>query len=120
MPEGTGADTLWWPFALMVAGALATYVWRALGVALSGRIDPNGEVFEWIACVAYALLAGLIARMILLPTGPLAETTGLDRVAAAGLAFAVFFLTRRNMLLGVGSGVGLLAASSWARGAGLL
>jgi len=106
-------SAVWWPFVVMVAGALATYVWRALGVALSGRIDPRGAAFEWIACVAYALLAGLIARMILLPTGPVAETALGLRIAAAAGAFVVFFATRRNMLAGVGAGVGLLMLLSW-------
>lgn len=106
----------WWPFAVMVAGAAATYVWRAAGVALSGRIDPQGPVFEWVACVAYALLTALIARMILLPSGPLAETPSLDRIVAAGIAAAVFFVSRRNMLLGVGAGIGALVLLTWWRG----
>lgn len=106
----------WWPFAVMVAGALATYVWRAAGVALSGRIDPQGAVFEWVACVAYALLTALIARMILLPSGPLAETPLLDRIVAAGIAAAVFGVSRRNMLLGVGTGIGALVLLTWWRG----
>ena len=106
---------VWWPFAVMLAGAAATYVWRAAGVALSGRIDPGGPVFEWVACVAYALLTALIARMILLPTGPMAETSLVDRGAAASAAFVIFFLARRNMLVGVSSGIGLLMLLSWGR-----
>ena len=105
----------WWPFAVMLAGAAATYVWRALGVALSGRIDPGGPVFEWAACVAYALLTALIARMILLPTGPMADTSLVDRGAAAVAAFIIFFLARRNMLVGVSSGIGVLMLLTWAR-----
>ena len=30
-----------WIIVVLIAGAAATYVWRALGVALSGRIDPT-------------------------------------------------------------------------------
>ena len=108
-----------WPFAVMIAGAAATYAWRALGVALSGRIAPQGRLFEWVACIAYALLSGLIARMILLPSGPLAELPLSDRIGAAVLAAAVFFLARRNMPLGVVSGVGALMAITWARGGGM-
>jgi branched-subunit amino acid transport protein len=105
----------WWPILVMVVGAAATYVWRALGVALSGRIDPEGALFQWVACIAYALLAALVARMILLPTGPLAQTPMIDRVGAASLAFAVFFASRRNMLLGVGVGAGMLVLATYAR-----
>ncbi|MPZ10932.1 MAG: AzlD domain-containing protein [Kiloniellaceae bacterium] len=98
----------WWPYVLMTVGALATYFWRALGVALSGRIDAGSRLFEWVACVAYAMLAGLISRMILLPNGPLAETATADRVAGAAIALAIFFLTRRNVGLGVAAGAGAL------------
>ena len=105
----------WWPILVMIVGAAATYVWRALGVALSGRIDPEGTLFQWAACIAYALLAALVARMILLPTGPLAETPMIDRLAAAMLAFTVFFASRRNMLLGVGVGAGVLVLATYMR-----
>lgn len=107
----------WWPLVVLTAGAAATYVWRALGVALSGRISPQGKVFDWVACIAYALLSGLIARMILLPSGPLAVLALADRVGAAVLALAVFFLSRRNMPLGIACGVAVLMVLAWLRGA---
>ncbi len=103
----------WWPFAVILAGAAATYLWRGLGVALSGRIDPDGRVFEWAACIAYALVAALVARMILLPTGPLAETPLADRLGATLLALAVYFLAGRSMLWGVAAGAGALALVTW-------
>jgi len=103
------------PLALAV-GALVTYAWRGLGVLLSGKIDPDGPLFAWTACVAYALLAALIARMIVLPRGELAGTADLDRLLAAGLALVCFFwLTRRNMLLSVAAGSGTLVLLTWAR-----
>lgn len=96
------------PWVAALVAAVATYFWRALGVALSGRINPNGVIFEWIGCVAYALLAGLIARMIVLPIGPL-NNVGLGvRLAAAAVALAVFYLARRSILLGVFAGAGAL------------
>ena len=105
---------LLWPFVVMGVAALATYFWRGLGVALSGRIDPNGAVFEWVGCVAYALLAALIARMIVLPVGPLEQTALAARVAAAAIALAIFFATRRNLALGVAAGAGALVLLTWA------
>jgi branched-subunit amino acid transport protein len=93
-----------WLIVVLIAGAAATYVWRALGVALSGRIDPSSPVFEWVGCVAYALLAALIARMIVMPAGPL-ETTDLGaRLVSAAIALAVFFLARRSIFVGVAAG----------------
>src|SRR4051812_7227854 len=93
---------------VLIAGAAATYVWRALGVALSGRIDPSGPVFEWVGCVAYALLAALlaalIARMIIIPVGPLEATDLGARLVSAAIALAAFFLTRKSIFVGVTAG----------------
>ncbi|WP_299397817.1 AzlD domain-containing protein [Pelagibius sp.] len=115
MSEAALMDNAFWPVVLMVAGALVTYFWRALGVALSGRIDAGSPLFEWVACVAYAMLAGLIARMIVLPNGPLAETAAADRIAAAVIALAIFFLARRNIGLGVAAGAGALVLMTLGR-----
>ncbi|MCH9052482.1 MAG: AzlD domain-containing protein [Proteobacteria bacterium] len=93
---------LWYLLFLAIA---ATYVWRGLGVVISGRIDPEGEAFKIVSCVAYALLAGLISRMIVLPTGALAETPTFDRVFSVIVGIGVFFLFKRNVLLGTFGGV---------------
>jgi branched-subunit amino acid transport protein len=97
----------------LAAGAVVTYVPRALGVALSGRIDPNGAVFRWVGCVAYALLAGLVARMILLPVGPLQAVSLGERTLAVGAALAAFYLVRRSVPVGVtvGTAVVILLSS---------
>lgn len=116
MTEPDALAAAWWPYLLVVAGGLATYFWRALGVALSGRINAGSHLFEWVACVAYAMLAGLIARMILLPNGPLATTASADRIAGAVIALAIFFLTRRSIGLGVAAGAGALVLITWGRG----
>lgn len=100
----------WGPYAAVAVGAMATYAWRALGVALSGRVREHSPVFDWVGCIAYALLAGLVARMIVLPVGPLHEIGLVPRLAAAAVAAAVFFSAGRNLLLGVGVGAGTLAA----------
>jgi len=97
-----------WVWGAVLGGAAVTYLWRFLAVLLAGRIDPEGALFDWVGCVAYALLAGLVARMILLPIGPLAEVPLGARLAAVVVAASIFFLTRRNMLLGLGAGTGAL------------
>ena len=93
-----------WIVVVLIAGAAATYVWRALGVALSGRIDPTGPVFEWVGCIAYASLAALIARMIVMPVGPLEETDLGMRLISAATALVAFFLARRSIFFGVAAG----------------
>lgn len=88
----------------LLCGGL-TYLWRAGGVALARRINVNSELFRWVSCVAFAMIAGLMARIILMPTGPLAVTTLPERLAATACALAVFFVfTRRNLLAGVIAG----------------
>lgn len=101
----TGSVAVWLALA---AAALVTYAPRALGVALAGRIDPNGLLFRWTGCVAYALLAGLVARMILLPVGPLLETGFDTRVMATAVALGAFALGRRSLLLGALCGTATL------------
>lgn len=90
---------------LLAVCGLATYLWRGPGVLLSAGIDPRGEAFTWISCVAYAIIAGVVSRMLVLPTGALAETTALERALGSAAALgAYFWLTRRNLLLGVMAG----------------
>lgn len=100
--SNVGVTDLW---VLVLACAAGTYLWRALGVAVSGRLDPNGEVFSWMACVALAMIAGLVARMLVEPIGVLATTSLLERLGATACALVMYFgLTQRNLLAGVLSG----------------
>ena len=89
---------------LLLAAISATYLWRGLAVPLSLRIDGDGRAFEWMTCVTYALLAGLISRMIVLPYGELATIPVSYRIVATVVALAAYFTGRRNLLLGVGLG----------------
>lgn len=98
------------PWLLLAICGLATYLWRGPAVLLAVGVNPKGEVFAWISCVAYAIIAGVVARMLILPTGALAETTAMERVLGGALALAVYFrLTDRNLFAGVIAG----AAALW-------
>jgi branched-subunit amino acid transport protein len=103
-------------FAALALGAAVTYGWRALGVLVAGRIDPQGRVIAWVACVAYALLAALIARMILLPVGILAETPLWIRLAATAGALAVWLASGRRLMPAILVGVAALSILTWASG----
>ena len=89
---------------LVLACGLATYVWRGLGVLLSGRFSANGEFFTWAGCVAYAMIAGLTVRILLMPTGTLAETPLWARLLGCAVALSAYFLCRRNLLVGIAVG----------------
>lgn len=87
---------------LVAICGLATYLWRGLGVVMSGRIRTDSAVFTWVGCVAWAMIAGLTMRILLMPSGVLADTAFVDRAIGTAVALAVFFLlTRRNLFLGV-------------------
>ena len=43
-------------WVLLAICGLATYLWRGPGVLISAGIDPRGEAFTWISCVAYAII----------------------------------------------------------------
>jgi branched-subunit amino acid transport protein len=89
---------------LVVCGA-ATYLWRGPGVLMSAGMNPRSEVFTWVSCVAYAIIAGVVSRMLLMPTGVLAETTLVERALGCAAGGAAYFqFTQRNLLAGVSAG----------------
>jgi branched-subunit amino acid transport protein len=102
---------------LLLLCAMATYFWRGLGVLLSGRIKVESELFRWVECVAYAMVTGLIARMIVMPTGTLAASPLAERLLACAVALLCYRLTRRNLFAGVASGVAVMVAAAYLRAA---
>jgi branched-subunit amino acid transport protein len=100
---------------LIVLGcAAATFVWRALGVVVVKRIDAHGPFFQWITCVSYAMLAGLIFRMIILPESDLAAVSLTTRIAAVAIAFGAYYLFKRRLIAGVvAGGVSLSTLAAW-------
>ena len=104
-------ESLW----LIVFGCgAATFVWRALGVVVVKRIDANGAIFQWVTCVSYAMVAGLIFRMIIMPESELANVSLPIRIAALVIAFAAYYLFKRRLVAGVvAGGVSLSAMVAW-------
>jgi branched-subunit amino acid transport protein len=104
-------ETLW----LVVLGCgAATFVWRGLGVLVVRRIDPEGPFFKWVTCVSYAMVAGLIFRMILMPESELAGVGLALRLGAVTIAFAAYFLAGRRLAAGVlAGGISLAAMAHW-------
>jgi branched-subunit amino acid transport protein len=101
---------------LVLLCALATYAWRGLGVLLSGRIAVDGDVFTWVTCVTYAMMAGLIMRIIVMPTGLLATSLLVHRLMACALGLAAYYVMRRNLLAAVAAGAGTLTLLNYLRG----
>ena len=100
---------------LVVACGLGTYLWRGLGLLVSGRVRADSDFFVWAGCVAYAMIAGLTVRIMLLPTGTLAATPLADRLIACALALVAYFV-RRNLFVGIAAGFAALVTLVALRG----
>ncbi len=109
------AETLggWWPLVfILLAGALPTYIWRGLGVVFAGRIREDSEFLRWVKAVATTLIAGVIARLVIFPSGALVDVPlGLRLVALAG-GFGVAFLPHGTMFFGIVAGEAILVAGA--------
>jgi branched-subunit amino acid transport protein len=100
---------------LLLLCALGTYAARGLGVLLSGRISVDGNLFTWITCVTYAMIAGLVMRIVVMPAGLLATSLVWHRLLACGFALAAYYLLRRNLLVAVAAGAGSLIMLNYLR-----
>jgi len=79
-----------WGLWLALAGAcLGTYVCRAIGVMLSGRINQDSEIFRWLASITYAMVAALTVRLILFPVGLMASVPPWIRILICVLSIGV-------------------------------
>ena len=93
---------------LVLAAGLGTYAWRGAGVWIAGRVDARSAWFQWVTCVAFAMIAGLVCRVILMPVGMLAGTPLAYRLAGVAIAVAACHAARRNLLAGVVAGAAAL------------
>jgi branched-subunit amino acid transport protein len=79
-----------WGLWLALAGAcLGTYVCRAIGVMLSGRINQDSEIYRWLSAVTYAMVATLTVRLILFPIGLMANVPAWIRILICVLSIGV-------------------------------
>lgn len=93
---------------IAVAGFLATEPWRYLGVLLSHNLSADHEGLEWVRAVSTALIAGLVTRMVVFPTGALAHAPLWLRIDAFAIGIAAFLLLGRAMAIGIVAGVATL------------
>ena len=104
-------DAWWWPYVfILIAGWLATDIWRFSGVLLGKRLSETSQAFVLVRAIATALVAAVISRLVLFPTGALAETPMILRAGAAVIGFGAFLLTGQRVAVGVGTSVLILLA----------
>ena len=84
-------------FAVLVT-SLATYSSRFLGVFTSEKIDENSKIYRWFNCLAYSTLAALISRMLIFPSGDLADANYIIRIAVIAISILIYFLSKRNLV----------------------
>lgn len=101
-------ENFWGLTALVLACAAGSYVWRGLGVWVADRVDVESGWFRWITCVAFAMIAGLVCRVIVLPVGELEHTSLVHRLVGVAVAVIAFRLARRSLLAGVLGGAAML------------
>lgn len=71
---------------------------RFLGVASSEKIKETSKIFKWFNCIAYSVLAALIARMVIFPAGELAEFSIVIRLFVVAISATMFLFTKKNLV----------------------
>lgn len=104
---------LWGYVFLFLAGFVATEPWRYMGVWFARSIAPDSESMRWVRSVSTALIAGLVARMVVFPTGALVDAPLAVRLAGFGLAIVAFFASRRVLAVGIMAGTAVIIAGHW-------
>ena len=83
---------------VILVTSFATYLSRFLGVVSSEKIKETSKIFKWFNCIAYSVLAALIARMVVFPAGELAESSIFIRLFVVTLCVLMFLFTKRNLV----------------------
>ena len=98
---------------IAIAGFLATDIWRWLGVIIGNRLDETSEALNWVRAVATALVAAVVSKLIVFPTGELAASPLWVRLLAVAVGALAFFLGRRMPAIGIASAIATLALGLW-------
>ena len=83
---------------VILVTSLATYLSRFLGVVSSEKINEASKIFRWFNCIAYSILAALIARIIIFPAGVLQEADLLFRLIVVTICLIIYILSKKNLV----------------------
>ena len=86
---------------IFLSAIFATYIWRFAAVMISHRIEPNHPIFEWFTCLAYGIIAALVARTLVFPMGILQEIPLWQRLLSMVFAFLGFYLLGKRLWVGI-------------------
>ena len=80
---------------VILVTSFATYLSRFLGVVSSEKIKETSKIFKWFNCIAYSVLAALIARMLIFPAGELAESGIFIRLFVIIISVVMFLFVKK-------------------------
>jgi len=83
---------------VILVTSFATYLSRFLGVVSSEKIDETSKIFKWFNCIAYSILAALIARMIVFPAGVLQNADLWLRLFVVIICIIIYLLSKKNLV----------------------
>ena len=83
---------------VILVTSFATYLSRFLGVVSSEKIDVKSKIFRWFNCIAYSILAALIARIVIFPAGVLEEADLWLRLIVIIISIIIFIISKKNLV----------------------
>ena len=83
---------------VILVTSFATYLSRFLGVVSSEKIEETSKIFRWFNCIAYSILAALIARMVIFPAGVLEEADLWLRLIVIIISIIIFIISKKNIV----------------------
>lgn len=108
------SDAWYWPIIYIgIAGWIATDMWRWLGVLAGNRLKEGSLALLWVRATATSLVAAVIAKLILQPTGALAEFNIYLRIFAVITGFMAFQIAGKRIVVGCGVALLVLLVGNW-------
>ena len=83
---------------VILVTSFATYLSRFLGVVSSEKIDAKSKICRWFNCIAYSILAALIARIVIFPAGVLEEADLWLRLIVIIISIIIFIISKKNLV----------------------
>ena len=80
---------------VILVTSFATYLSRFLGVLSSEKIEETSKIFRWFNCIAYSILAALIARIVIFPAGVLEEADLWLRLIVIIISIIIFIISKK-------------------------
>jgi branched-subunit amino acid transport protein len=102
-----------WPYlVVLIFGFLPTEIWRVLGVIAGKGLSEESELFQWVRVVATALVAAVVAKLVLTPSGALAAVPTAGRILAIAVGVTAMLMARRSLVVGLVAGEATLIGAA--------